>query len=161
MDKLWPWNILSIDESNILINDDVNIHNCRIWLKEIFHVANPVPIIYPKVIFWCDMMASFIIGPFVFEEQSTAWPDTSTVTAVTIESMPVLNSVFRLEEHSHEQSNIPFKTFEISSFQRSKYAVPLTPLEFYNVPSPEAIEVPIGEKCLNSALVNIKTFRYT
>lgn len=87
VDEHWPWNILWTDEAHFYLNGDVNTHNCRIWAKQIPHVIYPVPLHSPKVTVWCGMTASFIIGPFFFEEQSTAGPVTCTVTAARLASM--------------------------------------------------------------------------
>ncbi|GBN77041.1 hypothetical protein AVEN_208727-1, partial [Araneus ventricosus] len=54
--------------------------NCRIWATENPLETQPVPLYPAKVTVWCGFTASFIIGPYFFEETGALGPVTITVT---------------------------------------------------------------------------------
>ncbi|GBM29901.1 hypothetical protein AVEN_246461-1 [Araneus ventricosus] len=63
VDEHWPWNILRTYEAHFYVNGEVNTHKCRNLAKQIHHVIHPLPLHSPKIIVWCGMTASVIIGP--------------------------------------------------------------------------------------------------
>lgn len=79
VDNEWPWNILWTDEAHFYLNGVVNTQNCRIWATENPFACVSIPLHSAKVTVWCGMTASFIIGPFFFEEVAPAGPVTCTV----------------------------------------------------------------------------------
>lgn len=80
VDNDWPWKILWTDEAHFHLTGYVNTQNCRIWATENPLATNPVPLHPAKVTVWCGFTASFIIGPYFFEETGALGPVTVTVT---------------------------------------------------------------------------------
>ncbi|GFU19327.1 uncharacterized protein TNCV_3032491 [Trichonephila clavipes] len=68
VDPEWPWNILWTDEAHFHLDGSVNTHNCRIWETDNPHSTLRVPLHSPKVKACCGFSASFILGPYFFEE---------------------------------------------------------------------------------------------
>ncbi|GFW72759.1 uncharacterized protein TNCV_1266031 [Trichonephila clavipes] len=68
VDPEWLWNILWTDEAHFHLDSSVNTHNCRIWESDNPHSTLQVPLHSPKVTVWCGFFASFILGPYLFEE---------------------------------------------------------------------------------------------
>lgn len=68
VDNEWPWRILWSDEAHFHVCGDINTHNCRIWADTNPHVGQQIPLHSPKVTVWCGFTASFIIGPYFYEE---------------------------------------------------------------------------------------------
>lgn len=79
VDNSWPWNILWSDEAHFYLNGQVNTHNCRIWAKENPNVVQEVPLHAAKVTVWCGFTATFMIGPYFFEELTSTGPITCSV----------------------------------------------------------------------------------
>ncbi|GFW89840.1 uncharacterized protein TNCV_2424971 [Trichonephila clavipes] len=75
-----PWNILWTDEAHFHLDDSVNTHNCRIWETDNPHSTSQVPLHSPKVTAWCGFSASFILGPYFFEELGDGGPLTCSIT---------------------------------------------------------------------------------
>ena len=67
MDKEWPWKSLRADEAHFYLTGYINMQNCRIWATENPLKTQPAPLHPAKVIVWCRLTASFIIGPYFFE----------------------------------------------------------------------------------------------
>ncbi|GFY25148.1 transposable element tc3 transposase [Trichonephila clavipes] len=80
VDPEWPWNILWTDEAHFHLDRSVNTHNCRIWETDNPHSTLRVPLHSPKVTVWCGFSASFILGPYFFEELGAGGPVTCSVT---------------------------------------------------------------------------------
>ncbi|GFS85514.1 uncharacterized protein TNCV_2793861 [Trichonephila clavipes] len=80
VDPEWPWNILWIDEAHFHLDGSVNTHNCRIWESDNPHSTLQVPLHSPKVTVWCGFSASFILGPYFFEELGAGGPVTCSIT---------------------------------------------------------------------------------
>ncbi|GFV37595.1 uncharacterized protein TNCV_4982171 [Trichonephila clavipes] len=80
VDPEWPWNILWTDEAHFHLDGLVNAHNCRIWESENPHSTLQVPLHSPKVTVWCGFSASFILGPYFFEELVARGPVTCHIT---------------------------------------------------------------------------------
>ncbi|GFX79823.1 uncharacterized protein TNCV_4981351 [Trichonephila clavipes] len=59
---------------------DVNTHNCRIWESDDPHSTLQVPLHSPNVTVWCGFSASFILGPYFFEELGAGGPVTCSIT---------------------------------------------------------------------------------
>ncbi|GFU50783.1 uncharacterized protein TNCV_2494891 [Trichonephila clavipes] len=81
VDASWPWKILWSDEAHFHLSGTVNTHNCRIWDTENPRTFQEIPLHSPKVTVWCGFTATFIPGPFFFEETARNGPVTCTVTA--------------------------------------------------------------------------------
>lgn len=79
VDSEWPWNILWTDEANFHLDGSVNTHNCRIWEPENPCSILQVPLHSPKVTVWCGFTASFILGPYFFEELTARGPVTCSI----------------------------------------------------------------------------------
>ncbi|GFW39649.1 uncharacterized protein TNCV_3188201 [Trichonephila clavipes] len=75
-----PWNILWTDEVHFHLDGSVNTHNCRIWETDNPHSTLQVPLHSPKVTVWCGFFASFILGPYFFEELGDGGPVTCAIT---------------------------------------------------------------------------------
>ncbi|GFS61082.1 transposable element tc3 transposase [Trichonephila clavipes] len=75
-----PWNILWTDEAHFHLDGSVNTHNCRIWESDNPHSTLQVPLHSPKVTVWCGFSASFILGPYFFEELGAGGPVTCSIT---------------------------------------------------------------------------------
>ncbi|GFU67894.1 transposable element tc3 transposase [Trichonephila clavipes] len=80
VDPEWPWNILWTDEAHFHLDGSVNTHNCRIWETDNPHSTLRVPLHSPKVTVWCGFSASFILGPYFFEELGAGGPVTCSIT---------------------------------------------------------------------------------
>ncbi|GFT13985.1 transposable element tc3 transposase [Trichonephila clavipes] len=80
VDPEWPWNILRTDEAHFHLDGSVNTHNCRIWESDNPHSTLQVPLHSPKVTMWCGFSASFILGPYFFEELGAGGPVTCSIT---------------------------------------------------------------------------------
>lgn len=80
VDLSWPWNILWSDEAHFYLNGTVNTQNCRIWAQENPRMHTEIPLHSPKVTVWCGFTATFILGPFFFEEITARGPVTCSVT---------------------------------------------------------------------------------
>jgi hypothetical protein len=87
VDNDWPWNVLWTDEAHFHLQGYVNTQNCRIWATENPHANHPVPLHSAKVTVWCGFTASFILGPYFFEERGPAGPVTCTVNGRRYESL--------------------------------------------------------------------------
>ncbi|GFW30315.1 uncharacterized protein TNCV_3850861 [Trichonephila clavipes] len=80
VDPKWPWNILWTDEAHFHLDGSVNTHNCRIWESDNPHSTLQVPLHSSKVTMWCGFSASFILGPYFFEELGAGGPVTCSIT---------------------------------------------------------------------------------
>ncbi|GFU19326.1 uncharacterized protein TNCV_3032481 [Trichonephila clavipes] len=80
VDPEWPWNILWTDKAHFHLDGSVNTHNCRIWETDNPHSTLRVPLHSPKVTAWCGFSASFILGPYFFEELGAGGPVTCSIT---------------------------------------------------------------------------------
>ncbi|GFW55007.1 glutamate receptor [Trichonephila clavipes] len=80
VDPEWPWNILWTDEAHFHLDSSVNTHNCRIFETDNPHSTLQVPLHLPKVTAWCGFFASFILGPYFFEELGTGGPERCSIT---------------------------------------------------------------------------------
>lgn len=81
VDDAWPWHILWSDEAHFHLNGGINTHNCRIWAATNPHACLQKPLHSPKVTVWCGFTASFIIGPYFYEESRQSGPVTCSVNA--------------------------------------------------------------------------------
>ncbi|GFW61471.1 uncharacterized protein TNCV_347191 [Trichonephila clavipes] len=86
-DASWPWKILWSDEAHFHLSGTVNTHNCRIWDTENPRTFQEIPLHSPKVTVWCGLTATFILGPFFFEETTRNGPVTCTVMARRYKNM--------------------------------------------------------------------------
>ncbi|GBM04510.1 hypothetical protein AVEN_197911-1 [Araneus ventricosus] len=75
----WPWSILWTDEAHFHLQGSVNTKNCRIWARENPFQMQPLPLHSQKVTVWCGFTATFIVGPFFFEDFGPSCPVTCTV----------------------------------------------------------------------------------
>ena len=50
------------------------------WGETNPHAVAPVPLFDAKVTVWCDITATFVLGPFFFEETTPTGPATCSVT---------------------------------------------------------------------------------
>ncbi|GFU35820.1 transposable element tc3 transposase [Trichonephila clavipes] len=80
VDPEWPWNILWTNEAHFHLDGSVNTHNCRIWETDNPHSTLRIPLHSPKVTVWCGFSASFILGPYFFEELYAGGPVTCSIT---------------------------------------------------------------------------------
>ncbi|GFW56981.1 uncharacterized protein TNCV_3472651 [Trichonephila clavipes] len=80
VDPEWPWNILWSDGAHFHLDGPVNTHNCRIWESDNPHSTSFVLLHSPKVTVWCGFSASFILGPYFFEELGDGGPVTCSIT---------------------------------------------------------------------------------
>lgn len=87
VDATWPWQILWSDEAHFHLNGGINTRNCRIWAANNPHAYMQEPLHSPKVTVWCGFTASFIIGPYFYEENGASGPVTCTVTAARYADM--------------------------------------------------------------------------
>ncbi|GFV38715.1 uncharacterized protein TNCV_4420831 [Trichonephila clavipes] len=87
VDASWPWKILWSDEAHFHLSGTVNTHNCRIWNTESPRTFQEIPLHSPKVTVWCGFTATFILGPFFFEETTRNGSVTCTVTARRYKNM--------------------------------------------------------------------------
>ena len=69
-----------MDEAHFCLNGQVNSHNCRISAAEIPHAIQKQPLDSEKVTVWCCFTATFIIGPYFFEEITPSGIRTCSVT---------------------------------------------------------------------------------
>ncbi|GBN83348.1 hypothetical protein AVEN_42479-1 [Araneus ventricosus] len=87
VDNAWPWNILWTGETHFHLQGSINTQNCRIWASENPFQMQPLPLHSQKVNVWCGFTASFIVGPFFFEEICPSNPVTCTVNGTRYESV--------------------------------------------------------------------------
>ncbi|GFV48877.1 uncharacterized protein TNCV_1342861 [Trichonephila clavipes] len=87
VDASWPWKILWSDEAHFHLSGTVNTHNCHILDTENPRTFQDIPLHSPKVTVWCGFTATFILGPFFFEETTRNGPVTPTVTARRYKNM--------------------------------------------------------------------------
>ncbi|GBN75379.1 hypothetical protein AVEN_8064-1 [Araneus ventricosus] len=87
LDNEWPWKILWTDDALFHLTGYVNTQNCRIWATENPQETQPVPLYPAKGTVWCGFTASFIIGPYFFEETGALGPVTVTVTGQRYECL--------------------------------------------------------------------------
>ncbi|GFX07860.1 uncharacterized protein TNCV_4161291 [Trichonephila clavipes] len=87
VDAPWPWKILWSDEAHFHISGTVNTHTCRIWDTENPRTFPEIPLHSPKVTVWCEFTATFILGPFFFEETTRNGLVTCTVMARKYKNM--------------------------------------------------------------------------
>ncbi|GFT32343.1 uncharacterized protein TNCV_4483811 [Trichonephila clavipes] len=87
VDASWLWKILWSDEAHFHLSGTINIHNCRIWDTKNPRTFQEIPLHSPKVTVWCGFRATFILGPFFFEETTRNDPVTCTVTARMYKNM--------------------------------------------------------------------------
>ena len=80
VDKEWSWKNLWTDEVHFHLTEYVNTQNCRIWATENLLETQPVPLNPAMVTVCCGITASFIIGPYFFEETGALHSVTVTVT---------------------------------------------------------------------------------
>ncbi|GFT87757.1 uncharacterized protein TNCV_4001031 [Trichonephila clavipes] len=80
VDTECPWNILWTDEAHFHLDGSVNTHNCRIWESDNSHSTLQVPLHSPKVTVWCGFSATFILGPYFFEELGAGGLVTCSIT---------------------------------------------------------------------------------
>ncbi|GFX07036.1 uncharacterized protein TNCV_1556391 [Trichonephila clavipes] len=87
VDASWPWKILWSDEVHFHLSGTVNTHNCRIWDTENPRIFQEIPLHSPKVTVWCGFTATFMLGPFFFEDTTCNGPVTCTETARRCKNM--------------------------------------------------------------------------
>ncbi|GFU02815.1 uncharacterized protein TNCV_1893421 [Trichonephila clavipes] len=80
VDSEWPWNILWTDEAPFHLDGSVNTHNCQNWETDNPHSTLQVPLHSPKVTVRCRFSASFILGPYFFEDLGAGGPITCSIT---------------------------------------------------------------------------------
>ena len=80
VDNECPWKILWTDEIHFHLIRYIIAQNCRILKTENPLETRPVPLHPAKVTVWCELTASFIIGPYFFEKADALGPVTITVT---------------------------------------------------------------------------------
>ncbi|GFV75722.1 uncharacterized protein TNCV_1756501 [Trichonephila clavipes] len=79
-DNDWPLRILWTDETHFTLNGSINTKNCALWGETNLHAVAPVPLFDAKVTVWCGITATFVLGPFFFEETTPTGPATCSVT---------------------------------------------------------------------------------
>ncbi|GFW07462.1 uncharacterized protein TNCV_3915951 [Trichonephila clavipes] len=79
-DNDWPLRILWTDEAHFTLNGSINTKNCVHWGETNPHAVAPVPLFDAKVTVWCGITATFVLGPFFFEETTPIGPATCSVT---------------------------------------------------------------------------------
>ncbi|GFU35794.1 uncharacterized protein TNCV_1083571 [Trichonephila clavipes] len=79
-DNDWPLRILWTDEAHFTLNGSINTKNCMHWGETNPHAVAPVPLFDAKVTVWCGITATFVLGPFFFEETTPTGPATCSVT---------------------------------------------------------------------------------
>ncbi|GFW45602.1 transposable element tc3 transposase [Trichonephila clavipes] len=79
-DNDWPLRILWTDEAHFTLNGSINTKNCVHWGETNPHAVAPVPLFDAKVTVWCGITATFVLGPFFFEETTPTGPATCSVT---------------------------------------------------------------------------------
>ncbi|GBN58893.1 hypothetical protein AVEN_84747-1 [Araneus ventricosus] len=82
-----PWKIVRTDKAHFHLTGYVNTQNCRIWATENPLETQLVPLRPAKVTVWCGFTASFIMGPYFFEETGALDPVTITVTGQRYECL--------------------------------------------------------------------------
>ncbi|NSX83578.1 hypothetical protein GOM44_04430 [Wolbachia endosymbiont of Atemnus politus] len=75
------------DEAHFHLQGHVNTQNCRIWATENPLATHSVPLQPAKVTVWCGFTASFILGPFFYEEIGRSGPVTCTITGKRYENL--------------------------------------------------------------------------
>ena len=64
--------VLFSDEANFFVNGEVNKQNCRYYSRENPHWMDPTKQhSCPKVVVWCGLWKSHVLGPFFFHETVT------------------------------------------------------------------------------------------
>lgn len=78
----WLLNVMWTDEAHFSLHGDVNTQNSRIWATSNPREYQSQPLHSPHITVWCGFTASFILGPFFFEEHCpvSGWK-TCTVNA--------------------------------------------------------------------------------
>ncbi|GFX12675.1 uncharacterized protein TNCV_3157961 [Trichonephila clavipes] len=87
VDTSWSWKIQCSDEAHFHLSGTINTHNCRIWDTENPRTFQEIPLHSPKVTVWCGFTATFLLGPFFFEETTHNDPVTCTVTTRMYKNM--------------------------------------------------------------------------
>ncbi|KFM66509.1 hypothetical protein X975_13440, partial [Stegodyphus mimosarum] len=78
----WLLNVMWTDEAHFSLHGDVNTQNRRIWETSNPREYQSQPLHSPHVTVWCGFTASFILGPFFFEELCPVYGvKTCTITA--------------------------------------------------------------------------------
>lgn len=78
----WLLNVMWTDEAHFSLHCDVNTQNSRIWATSNPREYHSQPLHSPHITVWCGFTASFILGPFFFEEHCpVSGFKTCTVTA--------------------------------------------------------------------------------
>ncbi|GFW50757.1 uncharacterized protein TNCV_3443991 [Trichonephila clavipes] len=80
VDPECPWNIICTDEAHFHLDGSVNTHNCRIWETDNPLSTLRVPLHSTKVTVWWGFSASFILGPYFFEELGAGGSVTCSIT---------------------------------------------------------------------------------
>ncbi|GBM09990.1 hypothetical protein AVEN_23983-1 [Araneus ventricosus] len=99
VDVIWSWNILWSDKAHLSLNGHVNTHNCRIWATENPHAIQEQPLHSEKVTIWCGFTATFIIGPYFFEEITANGIQTCSVTGYRYRDMLREFVIPQLQQH--------------------------------------------------------------
>lgn len=86
-DNDWPLRILWTDEAHFTLNGSINTKNCVHWGETNHHAVAPVPLFDAKVTAWCGITATFVLGPFFFEETTPTGPATCSVTGLRYAAM--------------------------------------------------------------------------
>ena len=125
----WLFNVLWTDEAHFALHGDVNTHNSRIWATSNPREYATKPIHSPHVTVWCGFTASFVVGPFFFEErcQNSGWK-TCTVTAERyllllrekvvpeLQERGVLSTVIFMQDGAPPHAASTVKTFLLKTF---------------------------------------------
>ncbi|GBL84392.1 hypothetical protein AVEN_117161-1 [Araneus ventricosus] len=74
-------------EAHFHLQGSVNTRNCRIWARENPFQTQPLPLHSQKVTAWCGFTATFIVGPFFFEEIGPSGIVTCTFNGTRYESL--------------------------------------------------------------------------
>lgn len=106
VDAAWPWKILWTDEAHFHLNGQVNTHNCRIWATENPREIQQVPLHPAKVTVWCGFTATFVIGPYFFEEVTRRGFETCSVTGRRYQDMLTTFVIPELQQHGRLQDTI-------------------------------------------------------
>jgi hypothetical protein len=59
-----------MDKANFHLCGNVNSRNCRYWATENPRDIHQKPLHSEKVIIWCGIAASGVIGPYFFEDEA-------------------------------------------------------------------------------------------
>ena len=63
-----PLRMLWTDEGHFTLHGNINTKNCVHWGEANPHAVAPVPLFDTKVTAFCGITATFVLGPFFFEE---------------------------------------------------------------------------------------------